>query len=60
MSEELLVCKRNSKKAAKTNANVLITEESGTGKEVFAKAIHQLSKRGEGPFVALNSAAIPE
>jgi DNA-binding NtrC family response regulator len=47
------------RKAAPTNATVLIHGESGTGKELFARAVHFLSLRKEGPFVAINSAAIP-
>jgi DNA-binding NtrC family response regulator len=46
-------------KVAPTNATALIHGESGTGKELFARAIHYLSPRKEGPFVAINSAAIP-
>jgi transcriptional regulator with PAS, ATPase and Fis domain len=60
VSEELTTCKRISKKAAKSNATVLITGESGTGKEVFAQAIHDTSAKNEGPFIAINCAAIPE
>ena len=47
------------KKAAKTGSNVLIEGETGTGKELFAHAIHNESAYCEGPFVALNCAAIP-
>jgi DNA-binding NtrC family response regulator len=42
------------------DTTVLITGESGTGKELVAREIHQRSKRKEGPFVAINCAAIPE
>lgn len=45
---------------ASTNLSVLITGESGVGKEVFSKIIHQLSARKHGPFIAVNCGAIPE
>ncbi|MFO0690705.1 MAG: sigma-54 dependent transcriptional regulator [Myxococcota bacterium] len=46
-------------KVAPRNVPVLITGESGTGKELVAHAIHAASPRAEGPFVAVNAAAIP-
>lgn len=49
-----------SKKIAKTDLTILITGESGTGKEVLAQAIHNFSSRCKQPFIAINSAAIPE
>ncbi len=45
---------------APTRATVLLQGESGTGKELLARTIHQLSDRNEGPFVAVNAAALPE
>ncbi len=47
-------------KVADTTATVLVTGESGTGKEVIARTLHQGSGRSEGPFVAINCAALPE
>lgn len=45
---------------APTDISVLITGESGSGKEVFSHIIHQLSARKHGPFIAVNCGAIPE
>jgi len=47
-------------RVAPTESTVLLLGESGTGKELFARAVHGLSPRRGGPFVALNCAAIPE
>lgn len=48
------------RKVAATRTNVLIRGESGTGKELVARALHNLSERAEGPFMAVNCGAIPE
>lgn len=47
-------------KIAASDISVMLTGESGTGKEVFARALHDLSSRRDGPFVAINCGAIPE
>ncbi len=46
-------------KIAKTNANILLTGETGTGKEIVARAIHEQSERSEQKMVAINCASIP-
>jgi two-component system, NtrC family, response regulator len=47
------------RKVAETDVPILISGESGTGKELIASAIHNLSKRKDGPFIAINCGAIP-
>jgi DNA-binding NtrC family response regulator len=56
LKETMLAIQR----AAATDTTVLILGESGTGKELMSRALHQLSPRAKGPFVAINCAAIPE
>ncbi len=51
---------RLTRKVAQSNASVLLLGETGTGKELIAKAIHRLSPRGSGPFVRVNCGALAE
>ncbi len=47
-------------KVAKTDTTILLTGDSGTGKEVIARYVHKKSHRADGPFIAINCAAIPD
>nr|WP_236860370.1 sigma 54-interacting transcriptional regulator [Candidatus Formimonas warabiya] len=53
-------CKEMAIRAARSDSPILLTGETGSGKELFARCIHENSKRKEGPFLAINCAAIPE
>jgi Nif-specific regulatory protein len=59
-SPKFIAAIESARKVAATATTVLLTGESGTGKEVLARAIHQGSARADGPFVAINCAALPE
>ena len=58
-SAPMLEVKDMIEKVAPTNARVLITGENGTGKELVARQLHELSPRNKGPFIEVNCAAIP-
>lgn len=59
-SKEVVNVKKLALKAAKSNSTVLLLGESGTGKSILAKAIHDNSKNKDNPFIAVNCAALPE
>jgi len=59
-SPQMLKVCRQVEKVAPTSVSTLILGESGTGKEIIARAIHNMSDRCDKPFIAINSAAIPE
>jgi two-component system, NtrC family, response regulator AtoC len=59
-SAAIRAVRSETERVAATDATVLLEGESGTGKELFARAIHALSSRRNGTFVAINCAAIPE
>ncbi len=59
-SPQMLKVCRTVEKLAPTDATVLLLGQSGTGKEVIARALHELSSREQQPFIAINCAAIPD
>jgi PAS domain S-box-containing protein len=59
-SETMRKLKKRIPMVANTDSTVLITGETGTGKELFAHAIHNISRRRKGPFVRVNCASIPK
>ncbi|MGH7258231.1 MAG: sigma-54-dependent transcriptional regulator [Nitrospiraceae bacterium] len=60
VSKQMDLVKRLALEVAQSDATVLVTGESGTGKDLLARAIHLASPRAQGPLVALNCAGIPE
>jgi two-component system response regulator AtoC len=59
-SPAMLEVYATTRRVAASNASVLLLGETGTGKELIAKAIHELSPRGTGPFVRVNCGALSE
>jgi len=59
-SKIMTMLKQKMQLVAATDSTILITGESGTGKDLFARAIHEESHRKNGPFIAINCGAIPE
>ena len=60
ISEAISRLKKIAEKYAETENTILISGETGTGKELFAHSIHHASRRGEGPLVCVNCASIPD
>ncbi len=60
VSENMIDVKETARKASELDSNVLIYGESGTGKELFARAIHNESKRKDNAFIPINCGAIPD
>jgi len=58
-SEPMRQLVQDIRKAGQSQARILLTGENGTGKELVARAVHEISPRSKGPFVRLNCAAIP-
>ena len=58
-SESFAECRATALRAAETDSSVMLVGATGSGKELFARAIHENSPRKNGPFLALNCAAIP-
>src|SRR5260221_14569400 len=59
-SEAMLIIQADIDSAARTDAKVLLTGETGVGKEVVARAIHHRSARAGAPFITINCAGVPD
>jgi transcriptional regulator with PAS, ATPase and Fis domain len=59
-SKAIISVKNEAIRAAQSQSTILLLGETGTGKDLFAHAIHKMSKRKEGPFIQVNCAGIPE